>query len=451
MAKKNSWDERWERGNRIGGGGHGDTFLVTSRNSADTGQQFVLKMLRNQKSLERRERMHREVRALEKLNHPNIPKIYDANTNDYHNLDVALYFVSEYVEGPTLEQLVESDRLLGLIEAVNLTLNVITIVKHCHANGINHRDIKPDNIILRRGKTEEPFLIDFGQSFNEEDATESRLTNPSQQMGNRFLHLPELESGDSEKQYVESDITQCCGIFFYTLTGINPVHLSDQEGRKPHQRPTPAEIFSAISPDVRRKLFEVFDKGFETKIEDRFRSFGTLRGRLYEILDELKTVSERADMHSYRLEHLYEDILLLIDEMVDRQDYAGVSALSRSFLGLGQPDKALQIVKRMEERGGKEHPNYFLVLANKAYVLNHFGDYQKVIEVTDQLLKELKKRGEPLSAYHALVRANSFMCLGDKNNAIKWVEKAKVLPQYGNEREKSRKLYPAIAEFLTED
>lgn len=448
MSEKEPWKDRWDVLKRLSGGGHGDTFLVKDKKGGEG--LFVLKKLKNQKSMERRERMYREVEAFRRLNHQQIPKVLEANTDEYGDISIPLYFIAEYVEGPTLEKVVETNPL-DLNRAVKLTLTLTGIVEYCHNNGIHHRDIKPDNIIIRNHDLNDPVLIDFGQSFNEEEVNESRLTESWQQLGNRCLHLPELESRDSPKSYVESDITHCCGILFYALTGKCPVILIDEQGRKPHHRLSALKMFAPISPDVRRVLTKVFDRGFEYGLDDRFNSFPVFKGYLQDILDTEQKVAKKVAVRISRLEHLYEDILSLIDELVDRGDYAGAAALTRSFLGLEQPEKALQIVERMEERGGTNHPNYFIVLANKAYVMNNLGRYKDVINVIDQLIKELEKRGEHLAAYHALARANAHMNLGDEIEAKRWVDFAKTLPQFGNEREKSQRMYPSIAEYLTED
>lgn len=448
MSEKEPWKDRWDIRERLSEGGHGYTFLVKDKRGRE--ELFVLKKLKNQKSMERRGRMHREVEAFRRLNHPQIPKIRDANTDKYADISVPLYFVAEYIEGSTLDKVVERT-LLDLNRAVKLTLKLADIVEYCHNNSIHHRDIKPDNIIIRNNNLDDPVLIDFGQSFNEEEVKEPRLTESWQHLGNRCLHLPELESRDSAKSYIESDITHCCGILLYALTGKCPEILIDEAGRQPHHREAALKILPFLNSDVRRVLTKVFNRGFEYKLEERFNSFPVFRGYLQDILDTEQKVVRKIAVRSSRLEHLYEDILSLIDELVDRDDYAGAAALTRSFLGLEQPEKALQIVERMEQRGGTNHPNYFIVLANKAYVMNNLGRYKDVIAVTDELIKELEKRGEHVAAYHALARANAHMNLRDETEAKRWADFAKSLPQYGNEREKSKRMYPAIADYLTED
>lgn len=240
MAKGKSkpWDANWEKIRQLGGGGHGDAYLVRRRD--DSSNVCVLKVLRNNDSAERRQRMHREVQALQQLQHRAIPKVVESNTDAYGDGETPLYFVVDYVEGPTLAEQVQQGRLLPVV-AIRLGIRLSDILLHCHQNGIIHRDVKPDNIILRGGNPEDPVLIDFGQSFNKEDSERSTLTSEGQQLGNRFLHLPELQTGDSRKRHVESDISQTCGLIFYALTGKTPGPIVDHEDLKPHQRDSARE------------------------------------------------------------------------------------------------------------------------------------------------------------------------------------------------------------------
>ncbi len=210
------------------------------------------------------------------------PRSVESNTDNYGDGETPLYFVVDYVEGPTLAEHVQQGRLLPVV-AIRLGIHLSEILIYCHQNGIIHRDIKPDNIILRLGNPEDPVLIDFGQSFNKEDSERSTLTSEGQQLGNRFLHLPELQTGDSRKRHVESDISQTCGLIFYALTGKTPGPIVDHEDLKPHQRDSAKPIFDGINSPL---IVSLFDKGFERILVRRFRSFDALKGRLHEVLDE---------------------------------------------------------------------------------------------------------------------------------------------------------------------
>jgi eukaryotic-like serine/threonine-protein kinase len=293
MAKANPkpWEGTWRTLRKLGTGGHGKASLVERHD--EPGEQFALKELSRQDDIERRQRMHREVQALRLLQHSAIPRVVETNSDLYADLEIPLYFVMDYVEGPTLEERVNQGHLRPN-DAVVLTIEIADTLIFCHQNGLIHRDIKPDNVILRAGNINEPVLIDFGQSFNKEDTEQFLRTPDGQQMGNRFLHLPELQIGESRKQYFESDISQVCGALFYALTGKMPVHLVDHEGLKPHQRAAAKVILDKIpSPS----LYPLFDKGFEHEFAKRFRSFQAFKGRLHEVLDDLKHSSDATDQN----------------------------------------------------------------------------------------------------------------------------------------------------------
>lgn len=281
MAKRKIWEINWSIGNKIGGGGHGTTYCVTHKDESLTKDPFALKILKQQKDHERRKRMHREVTALETLDHKGIPRIIDSNTSQY-NEETELYMVSEYIPGPTLEDAIIS-RPFDMDVAIDFVVQLIDIIEYCHNEGVIHRDIKPDNIILKNGNPNEPVLIDFGLSFNEELTADSFATESQQEIGNRFLWLPELRLSESSKRDRRSDITACCGVLFYVLTEVQPKTLADHEGRKPHQREQAKKILQAISPEARAVLNRIFDVGFEMHIDRRWQSVEALRQRLIEV------------------------------------------------------------------------------------------------------------------------------------------------------------------------
>jgi eukaryotic-like serine/threonine-protein kinase len=294
-GKGKPWDENWQKVRQLPGGGQGDTWVV--KRLGDTNEEYVLKVLRKQVDGERRQRMHREVRALRLLQHPAIPRVIESNTDEYADTEIPLYFVADYVEGQTLKERVNEGRLRP-DDAVRLVIELADILIYCHQKGLIHRDIKPDNILLRAGNIKEPVLIDFGQSFNKEDTDGSPLTPDGQQLGNRFLLLPELQIDDSNKRHFESDISQVCGALFYALTGTMPVHLVDHEDLKPHQRTSAKLILDQIpSPS----LYPLFDKGFERALAKRFRSFLAFKGRLHEVLDDLEHAPVSSDPNTTTL------------------------------------------------------------------------------------------------------------------------------------------------------
>jgi len=284
--KNKPWDEKWEKVKLIGGGGQGETFLVQPKDPKIFSQTCVLKILKNQKDPERRQRMYREVAALKTLNCPGIPQLIDSNFDQFAT-DVPLYMVGEFIEGKTLSQLLEdSAKPMGVRDAITLVIKLLETLQYCHKIGIVHRDIKPDNIIIRCNNISAPVLIDFGISFNESDTDNTTLTEPRQQLGNRFLALPELQVNSSMQRDARADITQCCGILFFAIVGSPPVTLLDHEGRMPHQRPESQKALTKHPDGLLPKVNEVFDRAFRTHIDYRWQSIPELQQALIACISE---------------------------------------------------------------------------------------------------------------------------------------------------------------------
>ncbi|MGD1805200.1 protein kinase domain-containing protein [Dapis sp. BLCC M126] len=164
--------------------------------------------------------------------------------------------------------------------------------EYCHQRDVVHRDIKPDNIMVRNDSLTTPVLIDFGLSFNKEDDT--NLTPTGQDIGNRFFILPEHKRESGSQRDKKSDITQVCGILFFVITGKEPRHLLDEKGNKPHQTETARQKLSALPEHILFKINRVFDRAFEIGIDSRWQSIPALKDNLINILEsENKEYNEK--------------------------------------------------------------------------------------------------------------------------------------------------------------
>lgn len=304
----------------------------------DKSEKRLLKILSRQSDPDRRARMHREYTILKTLKHDAIPEVFDSNTDYYLDTDYKLFICMEYVEGETLYDYLKCNGLFSLPDAVNFCLKLLSAIEFCHSNGIIHRDIKPDNIILRHNDKQSPVLVDFGLSFNLED--ESSLTPDSQIIGNRFLFLPELGKHSNDRNDIRSDITMIVALLFYVRTGKEPGHLSDQNQALPHQR-----YFSEnIGPSL-DKLNHIFDVGFQYDISHRFQDVAALKKQLEFVLEpevmpqntsELLSAFLNRKLTAHNIEKLNNEQMMRVIESKLNNLFFRVQAALEGMVSLGQ-------------------------------------------------------------------------------------------------------------------
>ena len=134
---------RYEIRSLLGAGGMGEVYLA---DDATLRRPVAIKVLRADliADKDRMRRFEREAQTASSLNHPNILTIYEIDReNECH------FIVTEFIDGHSLRQQIERERL-KLPEVLEIGIQVASALAAAHAAGIVHRDIKPDNIMLRR-------------------------------------------------------------------------------------------------------------------------------------------------------------------------------------------------------------------------------------------------------------------------------------------------------------
>lgn len=308
-------DGKWEVVDMNERGGQGQVYKVRCIEAPDF--IYALKFLNKQSDIERRTRMHKEVCNVSNLSNEHLMKVIYSNVDRYQEVSEKLYYVSPFIEGGTLEEYVGNNNVSFSI-ALSFFSSFLQVISYCHKNAIIHRDIKPDNILLCDGLIERFVLIDFGLSFNLKD--DDGMTPTNQQLGNRFLLLPELVSGTTEqKRLVESDLSQGCAVFFYTLTGIIPNSLLDGEGKMPHRRHgIEAFIRKKIEDEIMyTNIMTIFDRAFSNNVDERYHSAD-------DIIRDIQTIDE------YRVNSLGGNIMT--NEIISIEKTAGTEVYRYSEL-----------------------------------------------------------------------------------------------------------------------
>jgi len=271
-----TWEKRWEKIETLDGGGQGEAYRARRLSDGKIG---FLKIIKSRKDAERRARFFREATAYDSFRVDGIPKLIESNAYRHSDDSVVPFIVTEFIVGTTLRSFRASQTTVSIDTAVTITSRLLDILHSCHAKGCVHRDVKPDNIILERADPGCVWLLDFGISYHDLAGIDFR-TEHRQEVGNRFLRLPELSPGSALKQDPRSDISFAAGILFYLLTGDHPDVLEDGEGRLPHQRTAALAKLQRAAPTQLARLLTLFDDAFSTRIADRFATVEAMRERM---------------------------------------------------------------------------------------------------------------------------------------------------------------------------
>jgi serine/threonine protein kinase len=280
-----SWENKWKIGEPLGKGGQGRTYSASSIDNAL--QNGVLKHLNNNKDMQARSRMRREVANLQALagSGGTVPAVLDHNTDQADNPAVELFVVMELIPGATVKAYVEKHGVLDPETAIKWILGLCDTVEKAHAFPILHRDLKPDNIIVRDERNADLVIIDYGLSFN---AADEDVTQTGETFRNKFLDLPETNTPNGNLRDHRSDVTAVCAILYYCLTGCVPGHLQDAHGRAPHMRPG----FSVRETQGEKRIgkFEAFfTRGFAPHIANRYQHIRELREAINDLMGSVPT------------------------------------------------------------------------------------------------------------------------------------------------------------------
>ena len=249
-------DGRYRVLRKIGAGGMADVWLAEDTHLQ---RQVALKVLHRHFAQDREfvARFQREAESAAGLQHPNVVAVYDRG--DFEGVN---YIAMQYVEGPTLKQLI--DRGLTPEQAVPLVRQVLEAARFAHRNGIVHRDLKPQNVIVNAEGV--AMVTVFGIAR----AGLSEITQTGSVMGTPQYLSPEQAQGYDVTPV--SDLYSIGVLLYEALTGRVPfegesaVAVAMKQVSQVPQRP------SSINPQVSPALDAVVMRALEKEPGERFQS-----------------------------------------------------------------------------------------------------------------------------------------------------------------------------------
>ena len=162
-------------------------------------------------------RFEREAKALARLNHPNIVATYDYGRTDSGQT----FIVMEYVEGQTLHNEMKKEVFLPIERALNIFCQIASAMHFAHKEGVIHRDLKPQNVMLTTIPTSDHVkVLDFGLAKIPEE--QQKLTQPGEVFGSPLYMSPEQCEG--KELDGRTDIYSLGVIMYQVLTGTAPIN-----------------------------------------------------------------------------------------------------------------------------------------------------------------------------------------------------------------------------------
>ena len=316
---------------------------------------------------EARDRFEREAQAVAKLRHENILEIFDYAAKP----DSEAYIVTEFIDGQTLKQVI-TDRPIAFPEiGAMIILQVGRALAHAHAHGILHRDVKPENIMIRSDGVVK--LMDFGISHM---VDLERLTVTGQLLGSPAYMAPEHVEG--RQLDFRTDVF-ALGIVLYQLC----------VGRLPFEGKNPHEVLKKIaecrfidprtaSARIGNRLGRIILRAMAAQPVDRFQAVGEMVLAIEAYLEEsgIPTDKISAELGRYfAAPASYEQALesRLVDHLVRR---------GRKLLAADDRPGALDVFDR---------------------VLTIDTDNQDVIAILDGINRRLRMRAVGMGLLAALV------------------------------------------------
>ncbi|AMC58843.1 serine/threonine-protein kinase PknH [Mycobacterium tuberculosis variant microti] len=221
-----------------------------------------------------RERMKREARIAGRLQEPHVVPIHD-----YGEVDGQMFLEMRLVEGTDLDSVLKRFGPLTPPRAVAIITQIASALDAAHADGVMHRDVKPQNILITRDDF--AYLVDFGIASA---TTDEKLTQLGTAVGTWKYMAPERFPND-EVTY-RADIYALACVLHECLTGAPPYRADSAGTLVSSHLMGPIPQPSAIRPGIPKAFDAVVARGMAKKPEDRYASAGDLALAAHEALSD---------------------------------------------------------------------------------------------------------------------------------------------------------------------
>ncbi|MBN2799700.1 MAG: serine/threonine protein kinase [Deltaproteobacteria bacterium] len=346
--------------------GEGGMATVYRGRHLTLGREVAIKVLHPHlsSSTRNRKRFAREARAIEHLRHENILEIFDYSGTSSSEC----YIITEFVEGETLTELAERvGRVPSEIAAI-IGMALADALDYAHGHGVLHRDLKPDNVMVRSdGQIK---LMDFGIA---RFLDESQVTLTGALVGSPAFMSPEqAQESDLDSR---SDLFALGTLLFYLVSGQLPFSGTNTslilkkiiEGTRP--------LIAEMVPDISATLADVIERLLQTDRDERYPSAASVAADLREALAEVEIDPhlERwgvarflvvPELYQPDLDaHLTEVLLRRGKELLERSDHLAALRLLNRLLTMDEDnEEVLALVQGLHTEVAAQGRRQWLLL-----------------------------------------------------------------------------------------
>lgn len=265
----NLLDDRYYIIQALGAGGMGRVYLAEQLSTKRKVAVKIMQSLPRNQIDEALSFFRQEAAALAKLNHPSIAQIYDSSFtgND-------LYIAMEYIEGESLRDRLDREGALPVGEAVRILREICAGLEIAHNQGIIHRDMKPENIMLVKESTGvlRVKLLDFGLAILDNKDALQNITGAGMIAGTPAYMSPEQVNGLPVT--TATDVYSLGIIGYEMLVGKNPFRASSaMQTMHNHLHVTPVPV-RELMPHITPVLDGVMIRALEKEPSKRFATAG---------------------------------------------------------------------------------------------------------------------------------------------------------------------------------
>ena len=249
----------------LGRGGMGAVYLAEH---LDLHRKVAIKVMVSPADEDQRlanERFLREARAAAALDHPNIVRIFDVARHKG-----TPYLAMEYVDGETLQQVLDREGHLPISTAADAVAQAAAGLQHAHERGFVHRDIKPGNLIRDRFGSVKILDMGLARSFNDPNQKLTEALDSGAVVGTADYISPE-QALNTPNIDIRADIYSLGATLFTLVAGKVPFEGNTTQKLLNHQLMV-APRLSAFDPTIPEKLSNIVAKMMAKKVTDRYQT-----------------------------------------------------------------------------------------------------------------------------------------------------------------------------------